>query len=68
MTMKTCIICEKSESEVKFAKYRKRCNKCNSKICNQKILERDPAYFRTKMKEHYDKNYKKEKINYINNL
>jgi len=59
MSIKTCIICEKSDGEVNFAKYRKKCNKCNSKICNQKILERNPAYFREKMKEHYKPSVRK---------
>jgi uncharacterized CHY-type Zn-finger protein len=53
MSIKTCIICNKTENEVNFAKYKKKCNKCNSRLSNQKILESNPAYFRTKMRENY---------------
>ena len=53
-TIRICVICNKSENETKFShSTRKKCNKCNSKECNRKTLERDPAYFRTKMKENY---------------
>jgi hypothetical protein len=60
--IRICLVCNLSEDQTLFShKTRKKCNKCNSRASNQKILERDPSYFRTKMKQHYDKNYKKKK-------
>lgn len=55
-----CLVCNLSEDQTLFShKTRKKCNKCNSRASNKKILERDPSYFRKKMKEHYKPSVRK---------
>ena len=48
-----CKVCGLSNEVTKFQVSRKTCIKCNSKICNEKILMKDPSYFNNKVKQRY---------------
>ena len=54
VNIRICNECNQIEGVVKFqGKYRKVCTKCNSKMSNERIKMKNPAYFKLKMKECY---------------
>ena len=54
--IRICKICGKSNLENKFQKNRRKCISCCSKEANQKLLAKNPEYFRKYMKDHYISN------------
>lgn len=60
--LRKCLMCEKLETDVKFQPSRKYCIKCNSARCNQMMLEKNPEYYKTYMRENWRKYHKPKHI------